>query len=513
MNTTLPRLGRAWCVETDQPRGSMPVIVPTAEQLALPEKAVQFGTGAFLRGFVDYFLDVANAQGAFNGRTVAIGSTGSGRDRALAEQDGLYTLVTRGLERGQHVESARVVASVSRALSATTEWDAVLACARNPHLELIFSNTTEVGLALDATDAPELSPPRSFPGKLTRFLYERARTFAFASTKGVIVLPCELLEQNGQLLKSLVLSLADAWGYEPGFRRWVESSVTFCDTLVDRIVPGAPSGADAHQLREQLGYDDAMLTTAETFRLFVIQGDDTLRDRLGFATSDPGVLVTPDIEAYRQRKVGLLNGAHTVSVTAALLAGCTTVAEAMEHEQIGPFVQRVLLEEIAPILEVPDASAFAHAVLERFRNPYVQHALLGITLHGTTKLRVRVVPTLVRAVERLGTVPHGIALGFAAHLAWLVRTVDEAAADPRTVPADAPGDRIRARWDTQTGASYATLRTFVQDILADQELWGVDLTMLPRFTDIVTQLLFDLRTHGVSHTMGHLYTTSSLRTI
>ncbi len=500
MTVALPRLGRALSAESE----ITTAIMPTADQLALPEKAVQFGTGAFLRGFVDYFLDVANAQGQFNGRIVAIGSTGSGRDRALAEQDGLYTLVTRGLVDGVRTESARVVSSVSRALSATTEWDAVLACARNPELSLIFSNTTEVGLVLDTEDAPDLMPPRSFPGKLTRFLYERARTFAFAPTKGVVVLPCELLEQNGRLLQSLVLSLADAWGYEPGFRTWVEQSVTFCDTLVDRIVPGTPQGDDAESLRAQLGYDDALLTTAETFRLFVIQGDEALRDRLGFAHSDPGIIVTPDIEAYRQRKVGLLNGAHTVGVTAALLSGCVTVAEAMQHHDIGPFVRRVLLQEIAPVLDVPDASSFAAAVIERFENPYVQHALLGITLHGTTKLRVRVVPTLVHAFERTHAVPQGIALGFAAHLAWLVHTIPEAVAPTRTVPVDVPGDGIRARWQASTGQTPVAIREFVADILSDTELWGIDLTVLPQFADVVSHLLNEILSKGILNTMQQL---------
>jgi len=230
--------------------------------LALPERAVQFGTGAFLRGFIDTFVDEANAVGAFNGRIVAIGSTSSGRDRALAEQDGLYTLVSRGLVRGVPHEERRIIGSISRALSATDGWSAVLACARDPNISIIFSNTTEVGITLDESDEFDAMPPRSFPGKLARFLYERADTFAFAPSSGVIVVPCELIEANGARLRTIVLRLAERWSLGAEFVRWVESSVRFCNTLVDRIVPGGPTAEDGASLEAALGYRDGMLTTA-----------------------------------------------------------------------------------------------------------------------------------------------------------------------------------------------------------------------------------------------------------
>ena len=262
-----PVLSRAHAAEL---QGRDDLVVPTAEMLTLPERAVQFGTGAFLRGFVDFFVEEANRRGEFGGRIVAIGSTGSGRDAAINDQDGLYTLVTRGVERGGLVEERRVVGSVSRALSAADDWPAVLACARNPWLETVFSNTTEIGIALDESDEYAASPPRSFPGKLTRFLHERARTFAFARSKGVVVVPCELLENNGDQLRDIVLQLAERWQLGGAFARWIREAVPFCNTLVDRIVPGAPKGEDAERLRDALGYDDALLTTCEPYRLFAI---------------------------------------------------------------------------------------------------------------------------------------------------------------------------------------------------------------------------------------------------
>ena len=277
---TRPQLSRALIVDPTW-NGSESVTVPTAAMLALPERAVQFGTGAFLRGFIDYFLDVANADGRFNGRVVAIASTASGRDRAFGDQDGLYTLVARGITSGVSREDFRIVGSVSRALSATTEWDAVLACARAPELSLVFSNTTEVGIAFEPNDHFAATPPTSFPAKLTRFLYERAHTFDFMPSRGVIVLPCELIAQNGTQLRAVVDRYAALWKLDARFVDWLDAGVTFCNTLVDRIVPGAPSGADADALVERLEYRDDLMTTAEHFRQFVIEGDAQLADRLG----------------------------------------------------------------------------------------------------------------------------------------------------------------------------------------------------------------------------------------
>ena len=473
--------------------------------LALPEKAVQFGTGAFLRGFVDHFLDAANREGRFNGRVVAVGSTGSGRDRALTDQDGLYTLVARGLERGAAREDVRVVASVSRALSAATEWDAVLDVARSPALELVFSNTTEVGIALDEGDEAELSPPRSFPGKLTRFLYERARAFDFAPERGVAVVPCELIEDNGARLREIVGALAARWQLDARFVPWLDAAVPFCNTLVDRIVPGAPSAEEGAALTARLGYRDELLTTCELYRLFAIEGDDALRARLAFADADPGVVVTPDVRPFRERKVRLLNGTHTAMVPLALLAGCETVREAVTHDAVGPYVRRVMLDEIVPTLGDPDAEAFAQAVLDRFGNPHVRHALFDITLQATMKLRVRLVPTIQRAVARAGHPPALLTLGFAAFLLFARGELQaRRAAAGLPVPADDQAARLRELWETHApGASAgdAGLAAFVRATLVDATLWGVDLTTLTGFEPAVRDALARLMTDGAVATL------------
>lgn len=463
------------------------LIVPETGALDLPERAVQFGTGAFLRGFVDYFLDEARRAGAFDGRVLAIGSTGSGRARLLNEQDGLYTLVSRGLVEGEPHREDRVVGSLSRALPASQAWDAALECARSPALELVFSNTTEVGITLDPEDRPDLDPPRSFPGKLTVFLHERARAFDYAPERAPVVIPCELIEDNGDALRSIVLELARRWRLEPSFVAWVAESVVFCNTLVDRIVPGAPPDDQGARLAAELGYRDALLTTCEPYRLFAIEGGVGLRRRLGFPVADEGVVVTPDIRPYRERKIRILNGGHTSMVPLALLAGLGTVAEAVEDPVVGPFVRRAMLDEIVPVLGQDDARAYALEVLDRFANPFIDHALIDITLQCTTKMRVRVVPSILRYAEAHGEAPPCLSLGFAAWLLWMRGDIqaDRRAAGMR-VPPDDEGTAITARWSAVDPDEPGALDRFVTETCADSELWDADLTRVPGFAGTVT---------------------------
>ena len=297
--------------------------------LDLPEKVLQFGTGVFVRGFADYFIDQANRAGRFGGRVVTVASTGSGRTRLLNEQDGAFTLCVQGLRNSTVIDERHVVTAISRALSAHDSWSEVLACAANPDLEVILSNTTEIGIALDEGDAPDLNPPRSFPGKLTALLHARARAFDYDRSKGVVVLPLELLENNGDTLCGIVRALAERWKLEEAFLAWLDDACLFCNTLVDRIVPGTPGEEQLEALWKDLGYRDDLLIMAETYRLWAIEGDVTLRERVGFLEADPGIVVAKDITPFRDLKVRILNGGHTMMVPVALLCGLTTVREAV----------------------------------------------------------------------------------------------------------------------------------------------------------------------------------------
>jgi tagaturonate reductase len=474
------------------------LIAPSAEQLALPERAVQFGTGALLRGLVDAILDEANRQGWFDGRVVMVGSTGSGRDRALNDQSGLFTLVTQGLVDGDATRDFRIVSSVSRALAASGQWAEVLRCAENPELELIFSNTTEVGISLDEGDAaaaPTDAAPRSFPAKLAAFLIHRARSLGFDVSRAPVVIPTELIEDNGDKLRDIVVTLAQRWNVEPAFLPWLEH-VRFCNTLVDRIVPGAPSDAYASELQALLPYDDGMTTICEPYRLFAIEGDAELRERLRFPAADAGVIVADSIRPYRLRKVRLLNGAHTSFVSLALLADCTTVREAVEHPVLGAFLRSALLDEIVPSVDVPGAEQFAREVMDRFANPFLQHQLWDITLQGTTKFKVRVVPSILDYARRSGTAPRALALGFAGFLAFqdgALQAKRRASGD--TVPADAIGDRVRAYW-SGVDDSVDGLTAFVRAVSADAELWGADLGSVPGFVEHVAEHLHTIRSRG-----------------
>lgn len=469
------------------------VLLPTPELLALPEKVVQFGTGAFLRGFVDFFVDEANRRGVFDGRVVAIGSTASGREAALQKQDGLYTLLVEGLVNGRAYRERRIVASVSRGLSAQRDWNAVMSVARNPAIELVFSNTTEVGIAIEDGDLADAAPPPSFPGKLTAFLLERGRAFGYTNEAGLVVIPCELLERNGDRLRELVLTLAERWKVEPAFAAWIERAVPFCNTLVDRIVPGTPNDAQRRELAAALSVEDDLAIVAEPYRLFAIEATDAVRRRLRFAAADDGVVLTGDVTPYRERKVRILNGSHTLIAAIGLLIGCETVREAVDHPLLGRYLRAVLFDEIVPSLAVPHGEAFAREVLDRFANPYLRHALRDITLQQTAKMRVRVVPSIERGAASRGRVPRSLSFGFAAYLMLARQSLAGL-----VVGTDTAGERVRAMWRAAPDESDASLRLVVAEIGADRALWQADLASIPGFVDTTTEYLVRMTRAGVA---------------
>jgi tagaturonate reductase len=460
--------------------------------LELPEKAVQFGTGAFLRGFIEPLLDEANRRGTFGGRVVAIESTGSGRATKFNQQDGLYTLAVRGIQAGEPHREYKQIASLSRALSAVDEWDAVLQCARDPNIELVFSNTTEAGIRLDDDDiaaarltafVPDRGAPKSFPAKLTRFLFERAQAFNYDRARGVVVLPCELIENNGDRLKELVVELIERWSLGSDFSDWIEAAVPFCNTLVDRIVPGEPERTELEAAWNELGYRDELLTVTEVYRLYAIEADASVAARLRFTQANPSVIVAENITLYRQRKVRLLNGTHTIMTPVALMAGCETVAQAVQDERVGAFVQRVLFGELVPSTDVQDAAAFAAQAIDRFSNPFIRHELADITLQQTMKLRVRIVPAIADFAHRHGHAPAELAFGFAAFLLY-VRDHESRADDH--------GDTIRELWKHAPDGE-----ALVQTVCARTDLWGVDLSEVEGLVPLVSEALQNIEQQGM----------------
>lgn len=457
---------------------------------APPVRVVQFGTGALLRGLVDDALDLAARAGVWSGRVAVVSQTGSGRGAAFDEQDGLFTVRERGVSCGTVVDETRVVASVSHALSATDDWNAVLALARDPNVDVVVSNTTEIGLTWDDTDNAEATPPASFPAKLAAFLRERGR----AGHAPVVVLPTELVDDNGTVLRDLVLRWVERAGWGESTGAFVQSCL-FCDTLVDRIVTGTPPDLGAAEAA--VGWRDPLMTDTEPYRMWAIEPPrgtdaDALRQRLGFAGGAvAGVGVVPDVGPFRLRKVRLLNAAHTLLVPVGLGCGLETVRAAVEAPRVGAYLQRLLSGELVPAVradlaaldEDPDqADAYAADVLDRFANPFIEHELAAISLQQTVKLATRVVPSVL-TLDRTGGPVEALAFGVAA---FLVAHRAAHAGDLDLRPDDR-AQTVRQRWRDAPDDPAAVARA----VLADDALWGSDLSALPHtgpaFADAVAR--------------------------
>jgi tagaturonate reductase len=318
----------------------------------LPERVLQFGEGNFLRAFVDWMIARLNARGLFGGRVVLVQPIAAGMAREVNAQDGLYTVILRGLADGRIVESREVVSAVSRCVDPYQDFDAFIACAANPDLRFVVSNTTEAGIRTDPADAVDARPSPSFPGKLTQLLHARFIATGGAPDKGLVMLPCELIERNGDVLARAVTETAARWGLGDGFARWLREACVFTNTLVDRIVTGYPKD-EAAELSSQLGYDDELLVTGEVFHSWVIESPLPLDGELPFAKAGLDVTWTADMTPYRERKVRILNGAHTMTVLAAYLAGKETVRECMDDPLIRNYMERGIEQEILPTLSLP----------------------------------------------------------------------------------------------------------------------------------------------------------------
>jgi tagaturonate reductase len=480
--------------------------LPAASYFDLPEKVLQFGTGVLLRGLPDYFIDKANKKGLFNGRIVVVKSTGSGGADAFAEQDALYTQCVQGIEEGKKVEEKILNASISRVLAAKSEWDEILKCAANPNMQLIISNTTEVGITL-IKDNVHASPPESFPGKLLAFLYQRFKVFQGDKTKGMVIIPTELIPDNGKKLEAIVLELAHQNGLETAFLDWLETYNHFCNSLVDRIVPGKLPAIRHQAMEADNGYRDELMIMSEVYRLWAIESDnDSVKDVLSFSKADAGVVIAPDINIFRELKLRLLNGSHTFSCGLAHLAGFDTVKEAMDDATFTAYIGTLMLQEIVPAItggniSVPMAKDFSYKVLDRYRNPYIEHLWLSITVQFSSKMKMRNVPVLLKHYERSGAVPEYMALGFAGHLLFMRSTL----ADDGKYYGEFNGKKYlinddhaayyAAKWEINAASGL------VQNILNDTEFWGADLSKLPGFAEAVTNKLDTLIKKGATAAM------------
>jgi len=325
------------------------VLKPAEKIFGLPEKILQFGTGALLRGLVDYFVDKANNQGIFNGRVVVVKSTDKGDTDSFKNQDGLFTICVRGIENGRQINQKTINASISRVLSAKQQWNEILKCAAQPDLKIIVSNTTEVGISLNPDDNILDSPPVSFPAKLLAFLHARYTALGNNKVSGMVIIPTELIPGNGNALRNICIELARINKLDRDFIQWLSKKNDFCNSLVDRIVPGKLAEKERLLVEQETGYQDELMIMAEPFCLWAIESNNKkVKEILSFAEIDNRVVIAPSIEKFRELKLRLLNGTHSFSCGLAFLSGFHTVKEAMNNEEMSSFVHGLMLQEIIP---------------------------------------------------------------------------------------------------------------------------------------------------------------------
>jgi tagaturonate reductase len=424
------------------------VELPSIEQMEFPERVMQFGTGVLLRGLPDYFIDKANRKGLYDGRVVIVKSTDSGGVDAFARQDGLYTICVKGIEDGKIVDELIINAAVSRVLAAKQQWTAILDLAASKDLELIISNTTEVGIVYQSESIVDRVPD-SFPAKLLAVLYHRYLQLGDDPATGLVIVPTELIQDNGTTLKSILNQLAAANQLGADFIKWLTEANQFCNSLVDRIVPGKLSSSDQKAAEQRLNIQDELMIMAEPFRLWAIESDHPkVKQALRFSQADSGMIISPDISKFRELKLRMLNGTHTFSCGLAILKGFKTVKEAMQDPEMSTYIEQLMMDEIAlsllPSISADESKEFGNKVLDRFRNPFIEHQWQSITLNYSAKMKLRNIPLIKRYRERFNQMAPGMALGFAAYILFMKKE--------------------------DAGA-----------VLADTELWGEDLRLIDDF--------------------------------
>lgn len=468
-----------------------------------PVKVLQFGEGNFLRAFVDYMIDIANEQGKFNGDIVLVKPIEFGNLDRFHEQECQYTVQLRGIVDGEAKRINRVVTSVADAVDAYGEYEKYAAYAKLDTLRYIVSNTTEAGIVYDETDRIEFNPPKTYPGKLTKFLYERYKHFNGVADKGLVMLPVELIDDNGIHLKECVLKLAKLWNLEDGFVAWLNDACVFTSTLVDRIVTGYPRD-EAEELCKEFGYQDNLIVTGEPFALWVIESAKDISKEFPLPDAGLPVIFTDNQKPYKQRKVRILNGAHTSFVLASYLCGNDIVLESMNDELILKYIKATIFDEVIPTLTLPkqDLVDFAEAVLTRFNNPYVKHAHLSISLNSVSKWRARCMPSFLEYIEKEGKLPAHLTFSLAALMAFYTGTEirDKALIGHRdgqeyNIMDDADVLEFFAANSSKEPAEYA------HAVLSNENFWGQDLTKLAGVEEAVTNYISDIRSMGMRKTM------------
>jgi len=477
-----------------------------------PVKILQFGEGNFLRAFVDYFFDLANEKGDFNGKVAVVQPIAAGRKKELNDQNGLYTVYLRGLKDGKQVVERRIVSAIDRVINPYEDYAELMDYAAQPQIRFVVSNTTEAGIAYDPACRFEDKPAGSFPGKVTQVLYERYQKLGGMDAPGFVFLSCELIDYNGIELKKCVNRYIEQWNLGEAFAAWVNGKNIFCSTMVDRIVTGYPR-SEADRLNEENGFIDENLDTGEIFAVWYIEGPQELEDELPFKKLGMPVIVTEDCRPFKQEKVRILNGVQTTMVLANYLAGHDIMRFALEDETITRFGRGVVFNEIIPTLHYSENFPFTHddlvqyaeVIFERLNNPYIDHQLMAISLNTTSKWKARVLPSLLAYQEEFGHVPEGLMLGFAAYLNFYhgYELRPEGLVNARD------GKEYLIQDDRAVLEFYHehrgdSLEELAGAVAAREDWWGLDLRTVPTFMDTCLAQLKLIQEEGMYAAIKHV---------
>ena len=460
-----------------------------------PVKVIQFGEGNFLRAFVDWQIDKMNKEADFNGSVAVVQPLEGGLIHMLNEQDCLYTLYLQGIQNGKATKTHTVIDCIDRAVDPYKDYNKYLELAEIPSVRFIISNTTEAGIVFENDDKLEGGCQNGYPSKLTALLYHRFKTFNGALDKGLNIIPCELIDRNGEKLKEIVLKYAEIWNLGDEFITWINTANTFFCSLVDRIVPGYPRDT-IEEVRAELGYDDNLVDVGEVFHLWVIEGPQCLKEELPIEKAGLNVKIVDDMTPYRTRKVRILNGPHTAMVPVAYLYGLDTVGETVDHEIMGQYVRELIFDEIVPTLDLPhdELVQFGNDIIERFQNPYVKHYLMSIALNSMSKYKTRDLPSLTEYLKRKGELPRKLVFSLAALIEFYKGkrgNEDIKLADDEHIL-----ELYKNLWSECDG-SESGLKTLVTKVLAYDRNWGMDLNEIEGLTQAVTDNLILIEKAGM----------------
>lgn len=455
----------------------------------LPVKVVQFGEGNFLRAFVDYAFQRLNKELGFNAGIAMVQPLENGMVNMINDQDGLYTLFMNGVKKGEKIQDIELITNVVKGINPYKEFDDFLALAKEEELQFVISNTTEAGIEYIDTDTPDMRPPVAFPARLTVLLHERYKHFNGDKNKGLTLIPCELINYNADTLKGIILKYCTLWNLEEGFTTWLNDSCSFHNTLVDRIVPGYPKN-EIDDYNNKLDYRDDLIVAAEPFFLWVIEGDEALKQKLPFHKTDLNVKIVDDMQPFRTLKVRILNGAHTAMVPFSILYGNETVKQTVDGDFTGKFVDNIISEISGTLpMDKAEINAYAEEVMDRFRNPFIKHLLSDIALNSISKFKVRVLPSLLQYKQNEGKLPVNLTFSLACLILFYKGVWNDIGLPVKDTQEIV--EEFNAAW------ALGNTELVVDKVLANEDFWGEDLTKVEGLAQDVAFAVAEIQNYGL----------------